>query len=219
MSDYSRKNRNENEETFYPPRKEKFPSKKEKKQSLKKEIISTLWQIALIFFLLLGVRHFLFVPVSVEGNSMEPTLHDHNRLLLSKMGKPERFDVIVFPAPDSPDKQYIKRVIGLPGDSVRMEADQLFINGEKVDEYYLGHAQDDLQEWETYTNDFSLETLTGKEVVPEDSFFVMGDNRPNSKDSRVFGFVPIESIFGKTEWRLWPLKEFGRIDPKNNTSE
>lgn len=204
-----------NETTEFGPRKDTHSQKKKPKKSWKHELLSMLWQIGAIFLVLLAVRHFLFVPVSVEGESMEPTLHDHNRLLLNKVGKIERFDIVVFPAPYAADKQYIKRIIGIPGDTILMEEDQLYINDVLVDEIYLDNAKKGLEEWETYTSDFSLESVTGQAVVPDGSYFVLGDNRDNSKDSRVFGFISSDTVMGKTDWRLWPLKEFGRIDKED----
>src|SRR5690625_3989387 len=201
-----------NEKNKFSTRRERHVSHKKEEKNWKKEVFATFWQILIIFIVLFAVRQYFFVPVSVEGDSMEPTLQDRDRLLLQKFGDLEKFDIIVFPAPDSPDKQYIKRVIGLPGDHIEMQNDHLFINGEQVDEPYLDESRNSLEEWESFTADFELSEVTDAEVVPEGHYFVMGDNRENSKDSRSFGFIPIESVLGKTEWRLWPLDQFGRIN-------
>ena len=154
----------------------------------------------------------MFAPVSVDGDSMVPTLHDHDRLILNKVSTVDRFDVIVFDAPDDPGKQYIKRVIGLPGDTVEVQDDQLYINGKEYSENYLDSSLYQLEAWENYTEDFSLSSLVDKQQVPADSYFVMGDNRLNSKDSRSFGFVKKEQVIGTAEFRIWPFDALGNID-------
>lgn len=166
--------------------------------------------VAVIIFLL--IRHFLFVPVSVDGESMYPTLHDQDRLILNKIEKTERFDLIVFPAPDDPGKQYIKRVIGVPGDEIMVTDDQLYVNGEAVKEPYLDEAKANLAPGEVLTDNFTLASVTGMEKVPKGSYFVMGDNRTNSKDSRSFGFVDAATVTGTTDIRIWPLKDFGMVN-------
>lgn len=202
-------------ESFFEPRSKRHPSPSEKRKENKSrgsEFFSTLLYcvVALIIFLL--VRHFLFAPVSVDGESMAPTLEDRDRLILNKVDSIERFDVVVFPAPDAPEKQYIKRIIGLPGDTIRFQDDVLYVNGEAVEEEYLTSVEEDLAPGENFTEDFLLAAKTGEEVVPEGSYFVMGDNRQNSKDSRVFGFVDASSISGTANFRIFPFKEFGSID-------
>ena len=193
-----------------PPRKSSHSSNN--KTSIKKEIITTLIQLVALSLIFFAIRQYLFVPVSVEGDSMEPTLSDDNRLLLSKVGKIERFDIVVFPAPDEPDKQFIKRVIGVPGDYLHVSENQLFINGEPVDEPYLDQSMENNATTGDFSANFTLDEYTGESQVPEGQFFLMGDNRENSKDSRMFGFVPIDTVLGKTDYRLWPLDEFGKID-------
>ncbi|MDN6626314.1 MAG: signal peptidase I [Pisciglobus halotolerans] len=165
---------------------------------------------AIVVFIL--IRTFLFSPVSVDGDSMVPTLHDHDRLILNKVSSVDRFDVIVFDAPDDPGKQYIKRVIGLPGDTIEVQDDQLHINGKEYSENYLDSSLYQLEAWENYTEDFSLSSLGDKQQVPADSYFVMGDNRLNSKDSRSFGFVKKEQVIGTAEFRIWPFDALGNID-------
>lgn len=202
-------------ENTFEPRNKRHPSPSQKRKEKKgsgSDFLSTLLYcvVALIIFLL--IRHFLFAPVSVDGESMVPTLEDQDRLILNKVDSIERFDVVVFPAPDAPEKQYIKRIIGLPGDTIRFEDDVLYLNGEAVEEEYLAKAKENLTPGENFTEDFSLATKTGEETVPEGSYFVMGDNRQNSKDSRVFGFVDASSVNGTANFRILPLKEFGTID-------
>ena len=103
----------------------------------RKEVLGNiLWFGGLIIVLFL-LRMYVFTPTNVSGDSMNPTMIDRERVIALKQAKVERFDVITFPAPDAPGKNYIKRVIGMPGDTVEYKDDQLYINGEKFDEPYL----------------------------------------------------------------------------------
>lgn len=196
-----------------PPRSSRYAAKE--KKSIGREILSTVLYIAVIWSILWLVKEYLYAPVSVDGNSMEETLSDGDYLLLNRFSEIERFDVIIFPSVDSnpsatddEEKLYVKRVIGIPGDSIEFQGDTLILNGEEVKEEYLDNGFD-------YNfASFSLETLFGVEEVPENKFFVLGDNRTvgGSLDSREFGFVDQESVLGKVSLRYWPLKDFGRID-------
>lgn len=156
------------------------------------------------------VRVVLFAPVVVEGPSMLPTLEDNDHLIVSKInytiGKPERFDIIVFHATERRD--YIKRVIGVPGDHVAVENDELYINGERVEEPYLEERKQEMPDSQILTQDFTLEQVTeeGYETVPEGHVFVLGDNRNNSTDSRMFGVVPMDQIVGEAVLTYWPLE-------------
>jgi len=164
------------------------------------------------------IRIFLFTPIVVDGVSMMPTLSDGDRMIVNKIGytvgKPNRFDIVVFHAPE--DKDYIKRVIGLPGDEIEYRDDLLYINGEPYEENYLDKYKAELPE-EPLTEDFKLEEKLQLEflpskVVPEDHVFVMGDNRRKSKDSRHIGVVAIDEIIGSTKIVFWPIKDFGIVD-------
>lgn len=206
--------RNQPERSF-EPRKSRHPSSSQKRKenkSLGSEILSTLLYcvVALIIFFL--IRNFLFAPVSVDGESMVPTLEDQDRLILNKINNIERFDVVVFPAPDEPEKQYIKRIIGLPGDTIRYQDDTLYINEDPFEEDYLQSSIEEMATGGNFTEDFSLASKTGVETVPEGEYFVMGDNRQNSKDSRVFGFIDAETVSGTATLRIWPLRKIGSID-------
>lgn len=154
------------------------------------------------------IRAFLFTSYEVRGESMVPNVDDGERLIVSKWSyeftEPKRFDLIVFRANEHED--YIKRVIGLPGDVIRVENDVLYINGEAVDEPYLKDVKSH-GEYEFYTEDFVV-----PEPVPEGHVFVLGDNRPRSLDSRKLGFIPNEKIVGKVHFRFWPLRDVGIID-------
>lgn len=200
----------------YAPRREVYGKKKRKKTESKKtfaqELVSTLLYIIVITGIFVAIRTFLFAPVSVEGDSMNPTLEHEDRLLLNKLASIERFDIVVFPAPGEPDKQFIKRVIGMPGDEIAYRDQTLFIDGEEVVEGYVDLTQESQELTEYYNGDFTLSSLQGVENVPEDMLFVLGDNRTNSKDSRSFGFIPLDSVIGETSLRIWPISRIGIVD-------
>jgi signal peptidase I len=159
--------------------------------------------IALVLALL--VRSFLLSPIVVEGASMEPTLQDQDYLVVSKLGEPERFDIIVFHANEEQD--YIKRVIGLPGDRIEYKDDVLYINGKAYDEPYLDEYKKEISDG-LLTDSFTLkDTAVGQETVPEGTLFVMGDNRRYSKDSRHIGAIPMDQVVGKAKVVFWPLNE------------
>ena len=162
-----------------------------------------------VFALIIVVicRNFLFSPSVVHGESMSPTFENGNKVILSKIGDIKQFDMIVFHAPDQ-DENYIKRVIGLPGDTVSMKDDVLYINGKAYTEAYL--TKNKLESTTLkLTGDFTLEEETGEKTVPNDSLFVLGDNRLYSKDSRDFGFINDDSVIGKVVLRIYPLNEIG----------
>ncbi|MEH7380955.1 signal peptidase I [Bacillus sp. JJ1533] len=156
------------------------------------------------------VRAFFFTPVVVEGASMQPTLQDQNRMIVTKIGEPKRFDVVVFHA--TGEKDFIKRVIGLPGDRIEYKNDTLYINGEPYDEPYLEKSKEEVNDG-PLTYSFKLrETPVGSDVVPEGHLFVLGDNRRNSMDSRHIGAIPMEQVVGTTNVVVWPIKEIKIID-------
>lgn len=160
------------------------------------------------------IRFFLFVPVLVDGESMMPTLENGDRVIVNKigytLGEPSRYDIVVFHATE--DKDYIKRVIGLPGEHVAYEDDQLYINGEAQKEPYLSSLKEQQSvEGGPLTSDFTLEELLEIEEIPEGYVFVLGDNRRNSTDSREIGLVPIEEITGSTNLIFWPLDRIGFV--------
>ncbi|MFC4557096.1 signal peptidase I [Virgibacillus kekensis] len=169
------------------------------------------WVKALLiaFALAFIVRTFFFAPIVVDGPSMMPTLHDGDQMIVNKflydIQEPERFDVVVFHASDK--KDFIKRIIGLPGEHVAVENNVLYIDGKKVKEPFLAEAKKEMMSYQPYTEDFQLEDLPGgHETIPEDHVLVLGDNRNNSTDSRILGLVSLEQIVGKTSLIYWPFE-------------
>jgi len=148
------------------------------------------------------IRTFLFAPFIVEGESMETTLHNAEKLVVNKaivyLSEPKRGDIIVFHAEEKRD--YIKRVIGVAGDTVEVKKDVLYLNGKPVEEPYLEKNREQAKEQGTpLTEDF------GPITVPEGQIFVMGDNRLNSRDSRSIGPVSLDKVVGRSEFVFWPL--------------
>jgi signal peptidase I len=178
----------------------------------KREAFEWLKALAIAVIIAIVIRSFIFTNYIVEGQSMMPTLQDGNRLIVNKIDyditKPHRFDIIVFHA--TPTDDYVKRVIGLPGDTIEYKNDVLYINGKKVDEPYLKPYKEQLVSG-LLTENFTLKEITGVERVPKGKVFVMGDNRRNSVDSRRFGFVDMNQIVGKVDLRYWPFSEFNMM--------
>lgn len=165
------------------------------------------------------VRGFLFSPIVVDGPSMQPTLHDRDHMIVNKfiyhVSEPKRFDVVIFHASD--EKDFIKRVIGLPGEHVAVKDNQLYINDEKVNQDFL--KTEDVEDLTNHkeTEDFRLEELPGAyQEIPDGYILVLGDNRTNSTDSRVFGLVSMDQVVGKTSIIYWPLN---RLDVLKNRSD
>ncbi len=180
----------------------------------KNEFLEWTKAIVVAILLALGIRTFLFTPIVVDGESMFPTLNHQDRMVVSKIGSYDRFDIVVFHADQSND--YIKRVIGLPGDSIEYKNDVLYINGEAHEEKFLEESKQAMKEMygedALLTEDFTLKELFGFETVPENSYFVMGDNRRNSKDSRHIGVISKDEIVGDTRVIYWPLKDIQIVD-------
>lgn len=174
------------------------------------DIIETV-VIALSIFLI--VYLFIMQPHQVNGASMYPTYEDGEYLLTDKVSykinEPQRGDVVVFRAPESaqcPEGtgcDFIKRIIGLPGDQIMIQNDQISVNGVRLDETYLPDG--------TPSHPGTFLNNGGVIVVKEDQFFVMGDNRNHSSDSRTWGPVPKENIVGKVFFRYWPPEAVGLI--------
>ncbi|PLR97295.1 signal peptidase I [Bacillus sp. T33-2] len=173
------------------------------------------WTKALAIAVLLAavIRYFLFAPIVVDGLSMMPTLKDQDRMIVNKLsykiGEPNRFDIIVFHAPEN--KDYIKRVIGLPGDSIEYKNDTLYVNGKAYEEPYLEEYKKQVIDG-PLTDPFTLEEKIGRDTVPQGQLFVMGDNRRFSKDSRHIGTIQIDEVLGRTSYVYWPIQEVRKVD-------
>lgn len=176
-----------------------------------KEIFAWVKYLIVVIVICLCFR-LVYTPVTVQGGSMEPTLQDGDRVIVSKLDDIERFDQVIFHAPDIANQNYIKRVIGLPGDSIEVIDGTLYINSKQVDEPYLKDIKEDLPSGEYLTENFTLSEVTKQKKVPEGKIFVLGDNRLYSNDSRYYGFISIEQVIGKVNAKIWPLKNFQIID-------
>ena len=145
---------------------------------------------------------FLYQPVRVEGTSMLPVLEDQDRLFINKLayrvGEIHRGDVVVFLYPHDHEKSYIKRVIALPGDTLRIDHGQVYVNDTRVEESYVPRQ---------FADDRSQPEMT----VPQHEYFVMGDHRSVSSDSRDFGPVDRELIYGKAAFVYWPMDQAGVV--------
>lgn len=164
--------------------------------------------LIIVVFVLLGV--FAVQPVVVEGTSMLPHLADGERLLVNKLvyykwqsvswGHLERGDIVVFWYPSDPDKSYVKRIIGLPGETVEVRNGRVYINGRELREPYIDEIH----------NQNLRDSIV--KAVDQHYYFVMGDNRDNSSDSRVWGLVPEKYIYGKAFFRYWQPSKAGFLE-------
>lgn len=197
------------------------PTPEEKRSPFKRFLIfiyETLQTIAIAIILYIGIN-FLTARIRVDGPSMEPSFIHNNYVMVFRLaytlGDIDRGDVIVFPAPGNPAyceelyknlfkwviegngcQDYIKRVIGLPGDTVEIRGGNVFVNGVMINEPYINMPP---------SRDHS------KMVVPQGMVYVMGDNRNNSSDSRQWGPAPIDDIIGKAVFKYWPFENFGAV--------
>lgn len=165
------------------------------KKSTKKELII----YGSIILAIILIRTFIITPVRVNGTSMNETLEDGEIMILNKIdytfNEINRYDIVVVKTEDS---KIIKRVIGLPGETLKYENNILYINGKETEEPYLTEE----------TEDFNITEL-GYDKIPQDCYFVMGDNRNNSSDSRIIGCVKKENIEGSASLVIYPFKEAG----------
>lgn len=179
--------------------------KKEKpKKTLKREIFEWIMVVVVAVALAYPVRTFVFEPVSVDGKSMMNTLHDHDFMIATKFdyltGDPQRFDIVICNYPNTDDGMYrVKRVIGLPGETIELRAGELYVDGV--------HLQ---QDFDTY----SVTEYYGPYTVPDGCYFVMGDNRNNSKDSRspMVGALPRNMIKGHVRAVIFPFSAMRWLD-------
>lgn len=169
---------------------------------LRRELRGWTRDLAVALGLAIVVMIFLYQPVKVEGTSMNPLLSDQERIFINKFiyhFEPiERGDVVVFWYPLDRSKSFIKRVVGLPGEKVEIRAGHLYINDELLADQYVPSGYLDGSNF-------------GPRSIPDDAFFVMGDHRDSSNDSRVFGPVPRSFIYGKAVFAYWPVDHFGSL--------
>lgn len=160
------------------------------------KILKEIIPYIIVVIVVVLIRTFLVTPIRVNGSSMYPTLKDKEIMILNKIGKTvngiDRFDIIVL----KEDDYLIKRVIALPGEKISCQNGNVYINGKKLKDKYGSGLTYDFEPIE----------------VPKDSYFVMGDNRENSKDSRYIGPINKNEIKGKTSFILFPFKNFGKVD-------
>jgi signal peptidase I len=170
----------------------------EKRYRLVREVIETIVLTVLMFL----VIRFAVQNFNIDGHSMEPGLHNQELVLVDKwtylFRPPFRGDVIVFVAPPQPSQDYIKRVIGVPGDVITIQNTTVIVDGVTLKETYV-----DPRNQGTTFEDRHIFNM----VVPPDDYFVLGDNRANSSDSRVWGFVPRQNIIGRAALVYWPLQQ------------
>lgn len=183
------------------PKKRWFKKKDKVKKTPKQEAIEWIVTLAVALVIAFVVRTFLFEPVRVDGSSMANTLTNGEVMFVTKpeyiFGDPQRFDVVICHYPGRGNTNFVKRVVGLPGDTVEVKNGYLYVNGEKYEEAYL-----------TYRPDYSLAPYT----VPEDMYFVLGDNRANSNDSHIIGPISRDMIVGHVRSVLWPLNSWRAIE-------
>lgn len=172
---------------------------------MKKKIIHCLKELfpyIIVLIVILGIKRFAFGTILVNGNSMKDTLHNKDFMILDKMTyrfhEIKRFDIVVVQVGN---QKLIKRVIGLPGEVIEYKDNELYVDGEKVEDHHSNRI----------TYDFDLHLIDLKRI-PNDTYFVMGDNRTDSLDSRSFGVVKRKQILGKTSFVLFPLSRFGKVE-------
>src|SRR3990167_2648100 len=178
-------------------------------------VMDVLETVTFVGSLFIVVYLFIMQPNQVKGASMEPTFYTGDYIFTSKVTykfRPlERGDIVVFKSPKNSDIEYIKRIIGLPGDKVRIASNNVYVNGILISESYIS---DKTSLWDggyvKENEDFT---------VPGDEIFVMGDNRPRSSDSREFGPVKIDSIIGQVFFRYFPVQKIGAVGNPYSTLE
>lgn len=158
------------------------------------KIIKSLIPYIIIIIVVILVRTFIATPVRVNGSSMYPTLKGNEIMLLNKLGHINRFDIVVLKI-DGREDNLIKRIIGLPGETVEIKDNDIYINDKKIEDKY-GYGV-------TYNID--------KVTLKKDEYFILGDNRKISLDSRVFGTIHKDEIKGTTDFIMYPFKSFGKV--------
>ncbi|MEQ9550109.1 MAG: signal peptidase I [Coleofasciculus sp. G3-WIS-01] len=187
----------------------RVPNRDPEKQSVQKAEnpwVEGFKTIGLSVFLAIGIRSFVAEARYIPSGSMEPTLQINDRLIIDKISynfrQPQRGDIVVFSPTDALKQQnfkdaFIKRVIGLPGETVEVKGGRVYVNGQVLREQYIEEEP---------------EYSYGPVTVPEDNYLVLGDNRNNSYDSHYWGFVPRKNIIGRAIVRFWPISRVGEVD-------
>lgn len=187
----------------------KFKLSTQRKQKLKEFVKENGKVLIIAIALAMLIRTFIAEPFKIPTGSMRPTLIEGDRIFVNKFiyrfNKPQRGDVIVFRYPEDPKKAFIKRLIGRPGETVEIKDGNIWINEELVEKpqqvrkiYYYNYG--------TYGR------AAEKIEIPEDSYYVLGDNSASSRDSRYWGFVKRKAILGKAIVKHWPIKRIGKIE-------
>lgn len=183
-----------NRERYYPS---------ESERPLWQKISEFIWEMVRVavisLAIIIPVRYFLIQPFYVKGASMEPNFYDHEYLIIDEISyrfnQPQRGDIVVFKYPKDPKQFFIKRVVGLPGERVKIEDNKIYIDGTILNEAYLDSGAETVLALRGY----------GDVVLGSDEYFLLGDNRSQSLDSRSFGPVKREYIIGRTWLRGWPF--------------
>ncbi len=183
-----------------------LPEPGENRKSIRRFVLDVLETLALSLILFIAINA-VSARIRVESISMQPTLYAGDFIIVNKLayklGEPGRGDVIIFHYPPDPNREpYIKRVIGLPGETVRIEGGKVYVNNVLLNEPYISAAP----------------TYEGSWVVPEDSLFVLGDNRNSSSDSHSWGMVPLKNVIGKAEVVYWPPTEWQVLNQSTATA-
>jgi signal peptidase I len=175
-------------------------------KNIGKFIWDTIKLVVIALLIVVPVRVFIFQPFVVNGQSMEPNYHSADYLIVDEVSyrlhTPQRGDVIVFKYPKNPTYKYIKRVIGLPGETVEIRNSQIFITANGVAQKLIESSYLPNLTVESWIKNNNMEALT----LGQDQYFVLGDNRNNSSDSRIWGLLPASNIIGKTFVRLSPFE-------------
>lgn len=167
--------------------------------------------IVVFLAMLVMVYLFLFSPQEINGSSMFPTFVDKELLITNKivykLHTPNRGDVVIFKSPSNKEIDYIKRVIALPGETLLLKNSTYYVNGNKLEEQYIGS--------DVYTSAGSYLKENEEVTIPEGMYFVSGDNRQHSSDSREFGPIPLTDFIGQGLFRYWPANKFWVIPSVN----
>ncbi len=182
-----------------PPLKDAIPAHRQVVEDVKSWLRDIIFAVGTAIFIVI----FVIQPVKVEGTSMQPRLVDQERIFVNRFiyrfSEIHRGDIVVFWYPRDRSKSFIKRVVGVPGDEVEIRYGSVYVNGLRVDEPYL-------------KLEFRDHESLRKEIIPVDHFFVLGDHRNSSNDSRNWGYVPRELIYGKAVFRYWPMSRIGPVE-------